>query len=522
MRYGDGTLRAMIDRNAVWYGDRPAFALGGACITHAMFKVQAFRLASALHARGLRAQDRVSILSMNSLEFCVAYGACESFGFVAATVNFRLAPAEMLYVINDSGSRVLIFEAAYIDVIDGLRSQLQTIEHFVVIGAEEVPPWASDWVDILDDGDPNGPDLPPPGPRDLVYLIYTSGTTGRPKGCMLDHYAETATGQIIAAAMQLGVADSTLLMMPLFHIGAKAIALAQQWVGGTVHLHRLFDPAAVCATIEAEKITATHMAPTLVQALVEAPERTQHDLSSLRTLLYSAAAMPPSLLTRALEIFGPIFQQMYGQTEGIGTLLPVSAHMIDPAGWPHRHLNSLGHPFIGCEISIRDSDERALPTGEVGEICIRGPVMMKGYWNNSPATVEALRDGWLHTGDMGYVDAEGYAFLVDRKKDVIISGGENIYSREVEDAILAHPAVSGVAVIGTPDDKWGEVVTAVVVLRPEASVSEADLVAHCRALIAGYKRPRRTIFSDALPLLPSGKINKPALRAAHTLQEPTT
>ncbi len=512
----------MIERNAVWYGDRPAFVLDQRRITHAAFKAQAFRLASALQDRGMRVQDRVSILSMNSLEFCIAYGACEAFGFVAATVNFRLAPAEMLHIINDSTSRILIFEAAYLDVVDALRPQLQTIEHFVVIGADQVPLWASDWASVLEEGRPEGPDLPAPGPRDLVYLIYTSGTTGRSKGCMLDHYTETATGQIIAAAMQLGVADRTLLMMPLFHIGAKAISLAQQWVGGTVYLHRVFDPAAICATIEAERITATHMAPTLVQALLETPERELHDLSSLRTLLYSAAAMPPSLLRRALEAFGPIFQQMYGQTEGIGTLLPVTAHSVDASGAPHRHLNSVGHPFIGCEISIRDTDERALPSGEVGEICIRGPVVMQGYWNNSPATLDALRDGWLHTGDVGYIDTEGYAFLVDRKKDVIISGGENIYSREVEDAILSHPSVAGVAVIGTPDTKWGEVVTAVVVLRAGALLTEADLIAHCRTLIAGYKRPRRTIFTDSLPLLPSGKINKPALRAAHSPSETST
>ncbi|MDB5421292.1 MAG: acyl-CoA synthetase (AMP-forming)/AMP-acid ligase [Brevundimonas sp.] len=520
MRYGEATLRDMIERNARWYGDRPAFVCGEEMLTHAQFRDGAYRIASALNARGLVSQDRVSVLSMNSIEFCLTYGACEAFGFIAATVNFRLAAAEMLYILNDSASRVLIFEAAYIDVIDGLRDRLETIEHFVVIGDVDAPAWAINWTDFLEEADPSGPDLPTPGPRDLVYLIYTSGTTGRPKGCMLDHYAETATGQIIAAAMQLAVSDRTLLMMPLFHIGAKAIALAQQWVGGAVHLHRVFDPAAICATIEAERITATHMAPTLVQALVEAPEREHHDLSSLRTLLYSAAAMPAPLLTRALAAFGPIFQQMYGQTEGIGTLLPLTAHEVDQHGAPHRHLNSVGHPFIGCEVSIRSVDETPVPAGGIGEICIRGPVIMQGYWNNSEATLETLRDGWLHTGDVGYLDAEGYAYLVDRKKDVIISGGENIYSREVEDAILSHPSVAGVAVIGTPDPKWGEAVTAVVVLRPGVTIAENDLIAHCRTLIAGYKRPRRVIFSDGLPALPSGKINKPALRASLISPEP--
>lgn len=517
MRYGDSTLRQMLERNARWYGDRPAFVADGRSITHGEFLSRSRRLASALNRAGVGFQDRVGLLSMNSIEMSVGYGACEYAGFIAATVNFRLAPPEMAHVIRDSGAKVLIFEAAYLDQIDQIRDQLTEVGAFVVIGGSA--PWATEWEAFIASGDLNGPELAAPKPHDLVYLIYTSGTTGRSKGCMLDHSAEAATAQTISQCMQLGVADRTLLMMPLFHIGAKAISLAQQWVGGAVHLHRAFDPAAICETIEAERITASHMAPTLVQALLEAPERHLHDLSSLRTLLYSAAAMPPSLLVKALQAFGPIFQQMYGQTEGIGTLLPVTVHRLDVHGAAHPKLGSVGHPFIGCEVSIRDDLERVLATGEIGEICIRGPIMMQGYWNNSAATIAALRNGWLHTGDVGYLDEEGYAYLVDRKKDVIISGGENIYSREVEDAILTHPAVLSVAVIGTPDEKWGEAVTAVVVLREGQTLSETALVAHCRSLVAGYKRPRRVSFVEALPTLPSGKINKPVLRLQLTQPE---
>lgn len=510
MRYGDTTLRQMLQRNALWYGDRPAFVADGRSISHGDFLAQSRRLASALNRAGAGSQDRVALLSMNSIEMCLGYGACEYSGMIAATVNFRLAPPEMAHVLSDSGSKVLIFEAAYLDHIDQIRGSLPELSTFVVIGG--VADWAIGWDDFIASGDPQGPELDSPRPDDVVYLIYTSGTTGRSKGCMLDHSAEIATGQTIAQCMQLAVSDLTLLMMPLFHIGAKAIALAQQWVGGTVHLHRTFDAAAICATIETERITATHMAPMLVQALLEAPERAGRDLSSLRTLLYSAAAMPPPLLVKALQAFGPIFQQMYGQTEGIGTLLPMTVHLLDDEGRAHPKLTSVGHAFIGCELSIRDEEERTVAAGEIGEICIRGPIMMKGYWNNSPATITTLRDGWLHTGDVGYLDADGYAYLVDRKKDVIISGGENIYSREVEDAILSHPAVQSVAVIGTPDEKWGEAVTAVVVVRPGHELAEDALVAHCRTLVAGYKRPRRVIFVEAIPTLPSGKINKPALR----------
>lgn len=508
----DSNLRDMLVRNALRYPNRAAFVCGEDILTHGEFLVAANRLASALNRQGFRRQDRVAVLAMNGLEISVVYGACEAHGLVAVTVNFRLAAPEMRHVIKDSGARTLIFEMAFAEQIDAIRSELDGVERFVVIGGQL--DWATEWSALLEEGDPGGPGGPPPDPDDLCYLIYTSGTTGRPKGCMLEQKAETATARFMASMMQLAEHDRTLLMMPLFHIGAKAIALGQQWVGGTVYLHRVYDPAAILADIEKHRITATHMAPTLIQGLLDCPDMETRDVSSLRTLLYSAAPMPPVLLDRALKTFGPIFQQMYGQTEGIGALLPVSAHTVSEDETARRRLYSVGHAFIGCEVAILDETGGILPPESIGEICIRGPVMMRGYWNNSAASLEALRDGWLHTGDVGRMDDGGYVYLVDRKKDVIISGGENIYSREVEDAILAHPKVLQAAVIGEPDRKWGEAVLAAVVPRPGESLTPEEVTAHCRALIAGYKRPRRVVFLDALPTLPSGKINKPALREA--------
>lgn len=506
----DMTLRDMLVRNARRYGERDAFVCGEARLTHASFLAKANRLASALVRSGLRRQDRIAVLAMNSLEIAVTYGACEAHGFVAATVNFRLAAPEMRHIIQDSASSVLIFEAAYIEQIASIRPDLPLVETYVVIGG--AVEWAVGWDDFVERGDPEGPVLAPPAADDLCYLIYTSGTTGRSKGCMLEHRAETATASIMAAAMQLSEHDRTLLMMPLFHIGAKAVALAQQWVGGAVYLHRNFDPAAILADIELHRITATHMAPTLIQGLLDSPDVGARDLSSLRTLLYSAAPMSPALLSRALAVFGPIFQQMYGQTEGLGTLLPMSAHRLDGSEDVLRRLSSIGHPFIGCDVGIFDEDGRRQPPEAIGEICIRGPAMMRGYWNNSVATLETLQEGWLRTGDVGQADAAGYLYLVDRKKDVIISGGENIYSREVEEALLSHPDVAYAAVIGEPDEKWGEAVLAAVVMRPGVTGHADVLIDHCRSRIAGYKRPRRLVFLDMLPALPSGKIDKPALR----------
>lgn len=513
MQTSAGTLREVIERNARWYGDRPAYVCEGRSVTHRDFLAFADRIGSALYRTGLRPQDRVGLLSMNSLEFALAYGACEAHGFIAATVNFRLAPLEMEHAIRDAGSSILVLEQEFVPHIDLIRANLPEVRRYVVVG--EAPPWATCWEDFVAEGDKAGPPLPAPRPEDLVYLIYTSGTTGRSKGCMLDHAAEAATAELIASAMGLGPEDRTLLMMPLFHIGAKAVANAQQWVGGTVTLHRRFDASAVLRTIEQERVTATHMAPTLIKALLETPDRGEYDISTLRAVLYSAAAMPPSLLKSALAVFGPIFQQMYGQTEGIGTVLPIGAHRLDDDPRAQKRLTSVGHPFIGCEVSIRDDENCALPAGEVGEICLRGPAMMRGYWNNSAATLATLAGGWLHTGDVGAVDDEGYVYLVDRKKDVIISGGENIYSREVEEALLTHPAVSAAAVIGVSDPKWGESVLAIVALREGESVTEDALIDHCRTHIAPYKRPRRVVFVDDLPLLPSGKVNKPALRQTY-------
>jgi len=281
-------------------------------------------------------------------------------------------------------------------------------------------------------------------------------------------------------------------------------------------LHRVFDPVETLHTIERKSITATHMAPTLIQALMEVANFDDYDTSSLRMLIYSAAAMPEPLLKRALGVFGPIFLQMYGQTEGIATMLPISAHQLSKDSDVKRRLSSVGHPFIGMEISIRDDNNGALPAGEIGEICIRGDMVMRGYWNNMPATLETLSGGWLHTGDVGRIDQDEHLHLVDRKKDVIISGGENIYSREVEDCISRHNAVYQTAVIAKPDKKWGESVCAIVSLRQGHKLSEEELVDHCRQEIARYKQPKSIIFVDALPLMPNGKINKLELRKEYS------
>ena len=354
-----------------------------------------------------------------------------------------------------------------------------------------------------------------PKESDTACLIYTSGTTGKPKGCMLSQYGVMSTGQLLNGVMHADEQDRTLLMMPMFHIGAKAIQLGQHWRGGTVYLHREFDVEAILRTIQDEKITITHMAPTMVQMLLDHPRIKDFDLSSLKMLVYSAAAMPNALLRRGLELLGPIFLQMYGQTEGTGTMLPIADHRPDGDARDQLRLHSVGIAIPGNSVRIVDDAGIECPEGVAGEIQLAGPTLMQGYWNNSVATQQTLRDGWLNTGDIGKLDANGYLTLVDRKKDMIVSGGENIYSREVEDALYRHKAVAHAAVIGVPDEAWGEAVCAVVQLQPGAVVSATELIDFCRTQIASYKKPRQVIFVDELPKLPSGKINKLEIRKAH-------
>ena len=507
------TLGDILRNNAHKFPDEVAYSYHGRVVTFAGQLDRGNRLASSLWKRGIRRQDRVSILSQNAMEFMESYAACELAGYIAATVNWRLAPPEITYILNDSTPRVLIFEAQYAQTIEAIRDKLPFIELFLCFGGA-VPDWAEDYEAFLAEGDPSGAPTRPL-PDEIMHLIYTSGTTGRPKGVMRTHRGEIAIAILMATELGLIVSDRLQLMMPVFHVGARFLQLGVHIRGGSVVLHRDFKPAEIIDTIERERVTMTHMAPTLIQAMLSVPGIEQRDLTSLHTVCYSAAPMPVPLLKRGLKLLGPVFLQIYGMTEGGGTTLHKRQHKPDGTPEEVKRLGSIGQAAPNVDIRIIDDEGEELPVGEPGEILTRTATHMLGYWNNSAATIAALRNGWYHTGDVGYLDQYGFLYLVDRKKDMIISGGENIYSREVEEALATHPAIADVAVIGVKDEYWGEIVRAVCVLNAGQSATEEQLIEHTRTQIASYKKPKSIVFVDELPRLPSGKINKVVLRQSH-------
>ena len=501
------SLGDILRDNAYKLPNETAIVHGGRRITFGEQFARSQRLASALHRAGLRRQERIAVLSKNSERYLEIYGAAELAGYVVGTVNFRLAAPEIAYIVADCAPKALFFEAEYADSIASLRASLPSVEHYVCIGTDG----ASEYEAFLASGSAEGA---PERARmdDVMHLIYTSGTTGRPKGVIRTHRAEMRIAEFMTTEAGVLREDVVLIMMPLFHVGARWLQLGAHLRGARIVLHREFDPLEVLQAIEREKVSFVHMAPTIVQRVLDHPRIDDFDLSSLRTVYYSAAPMPLPLLRRGLAKLGSVFLQVYGMTEGWGTTLHKGQHTPDGTADQVKRLASVGQASPGVGLRIVSDEGTRQPPYVPGEIELHTDTRMSGYWNNSIATAAALQDGWYKSGDVGYLDDQGYLYLVDRKKDMIISGGENIYCREVEEAIASHEHVADVAVIGVPDATWGEAVCAIVVVREGAQVTDAQVIEHCKTRIASYKKPRSVVFVDELPRLTTGKVNKVVLR----------
>lgn len=504
----------IFERNAALYRAEPAIFFEQATLSHGELLEHAYRLGNALAEQHVHKQDRAMILAQNSIQILELNAACSITGIIGVTLNYRLSAVEQAHIIKDCAPSVLIYEAQYQRRIQELCEILGEIPLLVSIGPVATTN-ALDYDTLLAEAPASKPALRAKE-EDILFLVYTSGTTGNPKGVMQSHGAQVAQAQITSNACAALPSDRLLAVMPYYHAGANNLYLAYAWSGATVVLHRNFDVNCVIASLVDNQISAALLAPVMIRMLLDALRARAPIKHTLRTIVYSSAPMPVPTLRQAIEYFGSIFNQAYGMTECMtGTFMYAHQHKLDGSEADRKRLASAGQPYFQTEITLRREDGSTCMPGEVGEIVIKSPTVMSGYWNSTSATLRVLREGWYSSGDMGYLDADNFLFVVDRKKDMIISGGENIYSREVEEALLTHPSVVEVAVVGVPDEKWGESVLAVVVCRGEPPCTIA-LIEHCRQQIASYKKPKFIEFIDALPRIPStNKIDKKRLRTLY-------
>jgi acyl-CoA synthetase (AMP-forming)/AMP-acid ligase II len=506
----DLTLGDIVTDNAVRFPDVVAYRHGDRSINHGQLRDRAVRLVSAMAAAGVNRQDRIAVFSRNGIEFGELIAATQLSGIVLATVNFRLSPPEMLDALTRVDPSIVFVADEFVPVIADLAARLKSAPLLVAIGGEP-PVGMTGYERFVDRGSGGEPEFVA-SPDDIACLVFTSGTTGASKCCILGQRELRRMIYTMNGEMRCGSADRVLINMPMFHIGALAIVGGLHARGGTVVLQQQFDAAEAVRLTAAERVTVLHLAPVMLRALLD--EVTDGDaLESVRTVVYSAAPMSADTLRRALSVLPDAgFLNLYGQTEVIVSGLSRELHSLDGPDAEDR-LRSVGFPFPGTRVRVVDDDGHSVPMGQAGEIVARSDSMFRGYWQDRAATEATLRDGWCHTGDVGRLDERGLLYLVDRKKDVIISGGENVYSPEVEDAIGALDGVAACAVVGVPDDRWGEAVCAVVVPSGGATPTLEALQDGVRQRLARYKVPRRLVLVSDLPILPSGKVDKKRLRA---------
>jgi acyl-CoA synthetase (AMP-forming)/AMP-acid ligase II len=463
--------------------------------------------AAAQRAEGLLPGDRVAVLDLNHPSCIELTLACAQIGTANAVVNFRLAPPEIVYVVNDAAARILFVGPEFAAAVEQVRDRLPTVERVIRVGGadDEYEAW-------LAAQQPDA-DVHPSSPDDCFVQLYTSGTTGFPKGAMLTHRGMLAHARNVAVDFEIGTDARVQVAMPLFHVGGTSYSLLAILAGAQIMMLRLPDPAAVVEMLESERITHTFLVPALLAAISQVPGVSDRDFSSLVALSYGASPMPLPVMRACLKLFPGVMHQVYGMTEACGVVSSLGPEDHDDPTAAHR-LVSAGTPIHGVEIEIRDpATGEPVSTGEPGEIWVRTEQLMSGYWGKPDASAAAITsDGWLRSGDGGHVDADGYVYVTDRIKDMIISGGENIYPAEIERVLAEHPNVADVAVIGVPDDRWGEVPKAIVVAAPGVELDGEALLEYCRERLAGFKCPKSVETREELPRNLTGKVLKKELR----------
>jgi long-chain acyl-CoA synthetase len=506
-RYEIGTYADIIYRNALLHGDEEAFKCGEERVSFSQFNGRVNRLIAALHAVGIKKGDVLGVLSWNCLEYLDVYGAAMKGGFIISPFNPRLKTDELEYVVNYSESRVLFVGPQLLETTLSLQGRVPSVERFVSFGdgpqemivyREWTDTWEGRESDIhLEEDDP-------------VFLFYTSGTTGVPRGAVYTHRRSMDDTRRFATALSLECGDRQVQVMPLFHVGGAKNLWGYFFVAGSNVIMRQtsFDPTATLQALQDERATDIHIVPKHLAAFLALPDVDSFDLSALKRMFYAASPMPVELLRRGMEKWGPVFIQFYGATEDGPNVLCLSKRQHDvlhKSPEEQKVLASAGFPHIGVHVRIVDEKGNDSAPGEVGEIIVRSKATMLEYWRRPEETRDTVVNGWVHTGDLGRYDEKGHIYIVDRKKDMIITGGENVFPREVEETLHQHPDVLEAAVIGISDPYWVEKVHAVVVLKDGSRSTDQDLIGFCKQRLAGYKAPKAVEIVDCLPKNPSGK-----------------
>jgi long-chain acyl-CoA synthetase len=516
-RYAVGTWADIIYRNALLYPEEEAFIYGEQRITFAQFNARVNGLIHALHSMGVKKGDSIGIVSWNCLEYTDVYGAAMKGGFIISPMNPRLQAGELEYLINYSEINTLFVGRELIEMVGPLRPRFPKVKNYISLEASA--PQMVSHSDLLQAHSQEEPDVQVKE-EDPFLIFYTSGTTGTPRGALYTEGRNIESARTKNIELGLEPGDTHMMILPLFHVGGYSHFWAFFYAGGcnVIMPQRSFDPNATLLSIEREKATDLHIVPTHLITMLGLPDVEKYDLSSLKRIWYAASPMPAEVLRRGIEKFGVIFMQGYGQSESGPeiTFMPRKFHQVLHKPLEEQKvLTSCGQPTLGVHVRIVDENNHDVKPHTVGEIIVQSKTVMVEYWHKPEETNHTIVEGWLHTGDLGFYDERGFVFIVDRKKDMIISGGENIYPREIEEVLYRHAAVAEAAVIGVPDKLWVERVHALIVLKEGARATEPEIVEFCKNHLARFKAPKSVEFVNSLPKNPQGKILKKDLRGKY-------
>ena len=509
-RYQIGTFAYIIHRHSLLRPDKEAYVYEDQRLTYAQFNAKVNSLVNAMQKLGVKKGDSIGILSWNCLDYCIVYGAAMKGGYLLSRFNPRLGAEELDHLINYSEVNTLFVGPELVPVIESIRPKITAVKNAVSL--EEKAKDMTFINDLIDSAPGDEPDVQV-DEDDGFYIIYTSGTTGLPRGAVYSHKEAWDDTRTYIINLGIQADDRHIQVSPMFHIAGDTIYRSILYVGGCNVIVKNFDPAGVMQMLQDEKATHMSIVPTHLVAMLAVPDVKKYDVSNLKYIWYGGSPMPLEVLKSGLATFGNVFGQGYGMSESGPAICHLPKEDHDVLGKPQEKiLSSAGQPDIGVQVRIVDDKNKDVDPGEMGEIIVRSKHNMIEYWKSPKDTKSTIVDGWLHTGDIGCYDENGYVYIVDRKKDKIITGGENVFPREVEEILYRHPAIHEAAIIGIPDPYWVEKVHAVVSLKKGASVTAEELVAFCKKNLAGYKSPKSVEFMDALPKNAAGKIMKRDLR----------